>query len=82
MFKTFSEPGFQMTFANEWTINVQWNKFSYSSGKNPSKTAEIAAWNKNGENYLFTDNGRPEILNNLTPNEIANWIQIIANIEE
>jgi hypothetical protein len=45
--------GFQMTFANGWTVSVQWNKGNYCDGGHAgefgdsgrkSANAEIAAW--------------------------------------
>ena len=46
--------GFQMTFENQFTISVQFSKHNYSDqGKT---TAEVAAWNSNGDWFYFDDN--------------------------
>jgi hypothetical protein len=39
-FRTTGRDGFQMTFANGWTVSIQWGYGNYSSGK----TAEVARW--------------------------------------
>lgn len=64
MFKTntMTYAGFQMTFANGWTVSVQWGGGTYSDNRytdfrsvTESPTAEIAAWDKEGKWYNFGD---------------------------
>ena len=58
MFKTTSANGFHMTFANGYTVAVQWNAGNYCSnreGGNTSKTprecssVEVAVWDKDDQ---------------------------------
>jgi len=46
--------GFQMTFENQFTISVQFSKHNYSD--QGETTAEVAAWNSNGDWFYFDDN--------------------------
>ena len=58
-FKTTSRNGYHMTFANGYTVSVQWNCGNYCSdrggddysGKNPREcsSVEVAAWDASGE---------------------------------
>lgn len=71
MFTACSNKGFQMTFPNGWTVSVQWGPGNYCENKSmsggwnapikedfwKSRTAEIAAWDKNGVWYDGYDNG-------------------------
>lgn len=70
MFKVSQGKGFQMTFANGWTVSVQWGIGNYCDhstarwtedanakvGALGSTTAEIAAWdaNKVWHNFSLT----------------------------
>ena len=64
MFRVTSSNGFHLTFANGYTVSVQWNPHSYCGNRNlqtppdstfsypgaECTTAEVAAWhNPNGE---------------------------------
>ena len=56
--KTEYTNGFHMTFANGWTVSVQFGKVNYISDRGhhgQSVDAEIAAWDKDGAWYRFDD---------------------------
>lgn len=60
MFDISNGKGYKMTFANGWTVSVQFGGFNYCQHHNadagyrgPSKDAEIAAWDKDGNWYNF-----------------------------
>jgi len=71
--------GFQMTFENGNTISVQFGEGNYCANrresKNYSKDAEIAIWNKDGENYKFDDR---DVVGWQTTDEVAKWIDFAA----
>jgi len=86
-FKYCSRPGFQMTFENGWTVSVQWHSFAYCDRKgfdyapgseefNDSQTAEIAAWDSNGDWYEF---GSDTVLGYQTPDQVAAFMEYIKN---
>jgi hypothetical protein len=59
--KTAYTNGFHMTFANGWTVSVQFGKGNYISDRGhhgQSVDAEIAAWDKDGAWYDFGDDGK------------------------
>jgi hypothetical protein len=53
--------GFQMTFENRCTISVQFSKGSYSD--KGETTAEVAAWDNEG-NWLYFDDNKWNIIEN------------------
>ena len=67
MFDITNGKGFKMTFANGWTVSVQFGGLNYCQYYDypsadpvlgyhgPSKDAEIAAWDKDGNWYNFGD---------------------------
>ncbi len=84
MFKTntMTNAGFQMTFANGWTVSVQWGLGTYSDNRYSdfrahaeSKTAEIAAWDIDGKWHDFGDD---TVKGWCTPDEVATFIHFIA----
>lgn len=86
-FKYCSRPGFQMTFDNGWTVSVQWHSGAYCSRKDlhyapgseefgDSFTAEIAAWDSNGDWYEFESD---TVLGYQTPNEVVTFMELIKN---
>jgi hypothetical protein len=45
--------GFQITYANGWTVSVQWSEGNYCKARNvegwrPSSDAEVSAWKDRG----------------------------------
>lgn len=68
MFKITLGKGFHMTFENGWTVSVQWGTGNYGDhyttfgsssdeevGAVGSTTAEIAAWDRNGNWYQMSE---------------------------
>lgn len=85
MFNITNNKGFHMTFANGWTVSVQWGGGNYSNnyssgiitGEVPaSKTAEIAAWK--GDVWHNFDNGQT-VNGYVSADDVAKFIAIIAN---
>lgn len=87
MFRITSGKGFQMTFANGWTISVQfgggnycdnYNKLTTSdreTGERGSSDAEIAAFDKDGNWHQF---GAESVKGYCSPDEVATFIADIA----
>ena len=82
MFKTAqtnNRPGFSMTFANGWTISVQWHQGAYCDGRHSenaeSANAEIAIWDYNGDWCNF---GNDQVKGYCTPDEVLNWMEFTA----
>jgi hypothetical protein len=90
MLRITSGKGFQMTFANGWTISVQFGAGNYCDNRSMSTTsasdqlageegsanAEIAAWDKDGKWHNF---GADQVKGWQTPDEVAAFIADIAN---
>ena len=84
-FKSQERPGFSMTFENGWTASVQWHAGAYCERKNPeyitdnkpaiSSTAEIAAWDKDGKWYKFSDGD--EVRGHCTPDQVAVFLAMV-----
>lgn len=58
MFKITEGKGYHMTFANGWTVSVQWGNGNYCDNRNgphgaDSATAEVAAWDAAGNWHKF-----------------------------
>lgn len=90
MFKITAGKGFQMTFANNWTVSVQFGYGNYCENrsfdrvdfdrnvepKGESKDAEIAAWDANGTWYDF---GSDEVKGWCSPDEVAAFITKVSS---
>ena len=77
--------GFQMTFQNGCTISVQFSKYNYSD--QGETTAEVAAWNSNGEWMIYDDNkwvvliyGETDVMSHQTPDDVAKLIYTLSNV--
>jgi len=78
--------GFQMTFENQFTISVQFSKHNYSDqGKT---TAEVAAWNSNGDWFYFDDNKwniienkDTEVMSHQTTDDVAIMISELVKLK-
>ena len=81
-----------MTFANNWTISVQFGYCNYCVNKNhpagmdlerqdsvESSNAEIAIWDKDGNWYTF-DNG-DVVEGYCDTNTIADWISKVSKFD-
>jgi len=89
-FKSTENKGFVMTFANGWTISVQFGYGNYCDNRNhpngfgfsqkqeitESQDAEIAIWDKDGEWYDF---GNDQVKAYQTAEEVAEWINKVAS---
>jgi len=51
--KEINHDGFQMTFANGFTVSVVFGKYTYSD--EGETTAEVAVWDKDGYWYVLND---------------------------
>ena len=79
--------GFHLKFENNWTVSVQFGEYNYctrtdvgptvSTVGHQSNDAEIAAWDKNGNWYKFS-NGE-QVKGWQSADEIADFIQFIKN---
>ena len=79
--------GFQMTFANGCTISVQFSKHNYSD--QGETTAEVAAWNSNGDwmiwngdNWVVLTNGDTDIMSHQTPDDVARMISELVKLKQ
>jgi uncharacterized protein YneR len=78
--------GFQMTFENQFTISVQFSKHNYSDqGKT---TAEVAAWNSNGDWFYFDDNKwniienkDTDVMSHQTTDDVARMISELVKLK-
>ena len=77
--------GFQMTFENQFTISVQFSKYNYSDGG--ETTAEVAAWNSNGDwmiwngdNWVVLTNGDTEVMSHQTTDDVARMISELVKL--
>jgi hypothetical protein len=87
MFKITQGKGFHMTFANGWTVSVQWGAGNYSDhnsaldtpnaalGAKGSATAEIAAWDKDGKWFNF---GHDEVRGYVRADEVLAFMVMIS----
>ena len=77
--KTDYMNGFHMTFANGWTVSVQFGKGNYISDRDhhgQSADAEIAAWDKDGKWYYFnTENDH--VKGWMKADEVADFMAMI-----
>ena len=87
MFAITNSKGFHMTFANDWTVSVQWGPGNYCENYSEpfttmpadwiSKTAEVWAWHEsaNGKRDCYaTENP----LAYQSPDEVARFIAEVA----
>jgi len=87
MFQITHNKGFQMTFANGYTISVQFGNGNYCDNHDygeivsfeqpvpPSRNAEVAVWDKDG--HWVQLSGHDDVIGYQTPDDIA---AIIADI--
>ena len=78
--------GFQMTFGNQFTISVQFSKHNYSDGG--ETTAEVAAWNSNGDWFYFDDNKwniienkDTDVMSHQTTDDVARMISELVKLK-
>ena len=90
MFKITGGKGFHMTFANGWTVSVQFGPGNYCenrnmaitveqeqfAGKKGSINAEIAAWNADGNWHDFGDD---TVRGWCSTDDVADFIHMIAS---
>jgi len=87
MFKITDRKGFQMTFANGYTVSVQFGYGNYSANRDeqaygedakPSRTAEFAAWDASGKWVRF-DGEDGDVIGYITPDEaMARMNEVMA----
>ncbi len=78
--------GFQMDFANGCTISVQFSKGNYCD--QGETTAEVAAWNHNGEWMIYDGNkwvvltdGYTDIMTHQTTDDVATLISELVKLK-
>ena len=86
--KEINHDGFQLTFSNGCTISVIFGKHTYSDGG--ETTAEVAAWNSDGNWMIYNEDGLPfdqwivlpedkvEVMPRQTADEVANLIYTLS----
>ena len=85
--KEINHNGFKMTFSNGCSISVIFGKHTYSDGG--QTTAEVAAWNSNGNWMLFQEDRLPfdqwiiledgvEVMPRQTAVKVANLIYTLS----
>ena len=92
MFYITEGKGFQIKFANGWTVSAQWGAGNYVDrhlspvAERPSQlcsrqspNAEIAAWDASGELHNF---GADTVKGYCTPDEVATFIHMVSNFKE
>lgn len=88
MFKITEGKGFHVTFANGYTVSVQFGYGNYSDNYHnrndiegrpvePSTKAEFAAWNEKGE---WLNEGGDEIQAWKTPDEMLAFMNKVASL--
>lgn len=84
MFDVTNGKGFKMTFANGWTVSVQFGGYNYcehydkqSGYQGPSKNAEVGAWDKDGNWYDF---GFDTVKGYMSTNEVLDFMNMIASM--
>ena len=77
--------GFQMDFANGYTISVQFSNRSYCD--QGETTAEVAAWNGNGDwmmwngdNWAVLTNGDADVMSHQTTDDVAMLISELVKL--
>ena len=86
--KSMNFEGFQIRFSNGCTISVIFGKYTYSDAG--QTTAEVAAWNSDGNWMIYDENGLPfdqwivllegetEVMPHQTADEVANLIYTLS----
>ena len=72
--------GFSMTFANGYTISVQFGQGNYCSRdvRNKAVSAEIAIWDKDGTWYNF---GHDTVKGHCSPDELVTWMKKVKECD-
>ena len=85
---TTNREGFQITFSNGCTISVIFGKYTYSD--EGETTAEVAAWNSDGNWMIFQEDrlpfdqwivlseGETEVMPRQTADEVANLMDTLS----
>ncbi len=77
--RTIPHHGFQMKFANGWTVSVQFGFGNYCDNRDgksmSSKNAEMAAWDKDGNWYHFEHD---DVKGWVTPEAAAEFIHKVS----
>jgi len=79
-----------MTFENGWTVSVQWHSGAYCDRRGldyapgseefgDSYTAEIAAWDSEGNWYDF---GSDQVLGYQTPEQVVTFMQYVKQFSK
>ena len=78
--------GFQIDFANGCTISVQFSKYNYSD--QGETTAEVAAYNGNGDwmmwngnNWGVLTNGDTDVISHQTTDDVAMLISELVKLK-
>ena len=69
--------GFTLSFENGNTISVQFSQFNYSDGET---TAEVAAWDTDGEWINLSDNPGDDVVGWQTTDKVADLIQKVKSL--
>lgn len=82
--------GFHLTFANRWTVSVQFGPGNYcdnydlnisdddvKAGRDGSTTAEVACWPEGGE---LASMGSDTVAGHQTPDQVARLIGVVAGL--
>lgn len=76
----FGSRGFWMTYANGWTVSVQFGLGNYCENRDgtemKSRDAEIAAWDRDGNWYRFEND---DVKGHVTPEEATEFMALIAS---
>jgi hypothetical protein len=86
MFCITDNKGFQITFANGWTVSVQFGRGNYCENSGayeikrgepvpPSRTAEIAAWDADGNWHPFEYD---TVEGHQTPAQVLEFMNLVA----
>jgi hypothetical protein len=74
--KEYEKDGFQITFENKCTISVIFGKYTFSD--QGETTAEVAAWNKDGDWVIYSEGkwlalqeGSTDVMSRCTSDEVA-----------
>ena len=80
-----AQKGFHITFENGWTVSVQFGRGNYCENYDhsdwqgpvpPSKDAEVAAWDFEGEWFVFEDGNT--VKGNVTPFDLLVFMNMVA----
>lgn len=87
MFKTTDANGFHMTFANGYTVSVQWNPGNYVSDRGgergchrESNNAEVAAWGSDGSWVRLGD--CDDVVGWQSADDVARIMTMVAGLGE